>query len=61
LKTSQPINLSDLVVTLNSSASYSGTLANLASAFSSLKLKVGNNVVSTYTPASAGTSAFTFE
>jgi hypothetical protein len=45
LKVSQPITLEDLTV------NYAST--NLFTKFSSLKLMVGDNIVSTYTPANS--------
>lgn len=61
LKVAQPVTLQDLTVTLGTS-SLSGTLADLAKDFSSLKLVLGASTVATYTPVSdAGKSSFVFE
>ena len=53
LKVNQPISLEDLTV------AYAST--NLSTKFSSLKLMIGNNIVSTYTPASLTGTSFVFE
>lgn len=60
LKVAQPVTLQDLTVTLGTSA-LSGTLANLAADFSSLKLVLGASTVATYTPVSSAASSFVFE
>lgn len=61
LKVAQPVTLEDLTVQLGTGASLSGTLANLAADFSSLKLVLGTSTVATYTPASSAASSFVFE
>lgn len=60
LKVAQPVTLQDLTVALNG-GSYSGTLANLATDFSSLKLVLGSSTVATYTPVSGVATSFVFE
>lgn len=60
LKVAQPVTLQDLTVALNG-GSFSGTLANLASDFSSLKLVLGASTVATYTPVSSAATSFVFE
>lgn len=61
LKVAQPVTLQDLTVQLGTGGSLSGTLANLASDFSSLKLVLGASTVATYTPVSSSASSFVFE
>ncbi len=53
LKVNQSITLEDLTV------NYAST--NLYTKFSSLKLVIGNNVVSSYTPSNSATTSFVFE
>lgn len=61
VKISQSVNLGDLTVSLNNNGWYSGTLADLANAFTILKLKIWDAVVSTYTPSSSTSNSFMFE
>lgn len=60
LKVAQPVTLQDLTVALGTS-SLSGTLADLAKDFSSLKLVLGASTVATYTPVSSVANSFVFE
>lgn len=60
LKVAQPVTLQDLTVALGTS-SLSGTLADLAKDFSSLKLVLGASTVATYTPVSSSANSFVFE
>lgn len=60
LKVAQPVTLQDLTVQLGQ-ASLSGTLADLAKDFSSLKLVLGASTVATYTPVSSTATGFVFE
>lgn len=60
LKVAQPVTLQDLSVGLTQ-ASLSGTLANLAADFSSLKLVLGSSTVATYTPVASSATGFVFE
>ncbi len=61
LAVAQPVNLQDLAVTLNTTGFSGATAGDLSHDFSSLKLVVGGQTVSTFTPSASTTSSFTFE
>lgn len=61
LKVAQAVNLQDLTAYFIDDTTYSGTMAEVSSAFSSLKLKIGNSVVSTVTPSSSTSTGILFD